>query len=249
MSVALFPGRPRPPSQSNKERQLPASVTATRLGTINPIPIDYGCRPRLREPAHPARINLAQEPLDFRREGLSPSLPLLMSAFSLPIPPACLTARLHRPTERSATAPEDRNQGSGIGALIAPTRPRAETLQHLGDLLIFISPMTPRRLLDISQIQAISRPHPHLVRRAQRHHKKAPELGCGLTLLAEPFSDIRADRFTRPPNLIAKRSLLDPRKDQTFPMNLERYSIRPFEDIQVLERSHRPPFSHLSSDP
>ena len=49
MSVALFPGRPRPPPQSNKREQLPASVTSTRLGTINPIPIDYGCRPRLRD--------------------------------------------------------------------------------------------------------------------------------------------------------------------------------------------------------
>ena len=75
-----------------------------RLGNINPIPIGYGSRPRLRGPANPARINLAQEPLDFRREGFSPSLTLLMSAFALPIPPACLTARLHRPTERSATA-------------------------------------------------------------------------------------------------------------------------------------------------
>src|SRR5438477_7225838 len=75
-----------------------------RLGNINPIPIGYGFRPRLRGPANPARINLAQEPLDFRREGFSPSLTLLMSAFALPIPPANLTVRLHRLTERSATA-------------------------------------------------------------------------------------------------------------------------------------------------
>ena len=47
--VAFFPGRPRPPSQSDQREQLPASVTSTRLGTINPIPIDYGCRPRLRD--------------------------------------------------------------------------------------------------------------------------------------------------------------------------------------------------------
>src|ERR1700676_1778903 len=46
--VGLFPGSPRPPLQSNKEKQLPAFVTPTRLGTINPIPIDYGFRPRLR---------------------------------------------------------------------------------------------------------------------------------------------------------------------------------------------------------
>ena len=104
ISVALFPGRPRPPSQSDKREQLSASVTSTRLGNINPIPIGYGFRPRLRGPAHPARINLAQEPLDFRREGLSPSLSLLMSAFSLPMPPAHLAMHLHWPTERSATA-------------------------------------------------------------------------------------------------------------------------------------------------
>jgi hypothetical protein len=50
--------------------------------------------------------------LDFRREGLSPSLSLLMSAFSLPMPPAHLAMHLHWPTERSATTSEDRNQGS-----------------------------------------------------------------------------------------------------------------------------------------
>src|SRR5215475_7527638 len=81
-----------------------------RLRNINPIPIGYGFRPRLRGPANPARINLAQEPLDFRREGFSPSLTLLMSAFSLPIPPAHLAVHLHRLTERSATASEDRGQ-------------------------------------------------------------------------------------------------------------------------------------------
>src|ERR1700693_5051624 len=85
-----------------------------RLGNINPIPIGYRFRPHLRGPANPARINLAQEPLDFRREGFSPSLTLLMSAFALPIPPVSLAVRLHWPTERSATAPEDSNQESVI---------------------------------------------------------------------------------------------------------------------------------------
>ena len=95
---------PHPPPQSNKGRQTQAFVTLGRLGNINPIPIGYGSRPRLRGPANPARINLAQEPLDFRREGFSPSFTLLMSAFALPIPPATFTRHLHRPTERSATA-------------------------------------------------------------------------------------------------------------------------------------------------
>src|SRR4029077_15545909 len=105
--------RPRHPNPF-RDDQLGSSSRPGWLGNINPIPIGYGLRPRLRGPANPARINLAQEPLDFRREGFSPSLTLLMSAFSLPIPPACLTAHLHRPTERSATASGVRNQESGI---------------------------------------------------------------------------------------------------------------------------------------
>ena len=72
--------------------------------TINLVPIDYGFRPRLRGPANPARINLAQEPLDFRRQRFSRCLSLLMSAFALPIPPQPLARLLRRPTERSATA-------------------------------------------------------------------------------------------------------------------------------------------------
>jgi hypothetical protein len=48
ITVGLFPGSPRPPAQSNKGKQLSAFVTPTRLGNIDPIPIDYGFRPRLR---------------------------------------------------------------------------------------------------------------------------------------------------------------------------------------------------------
>jgi hypothetical protein len=49
-------------------------------------------------------MNVEQETLGFRREGFSPSLTLLMSAFALPIPPASLTGHLRRRTERSSTA-------------------------------------------------------------------------------------------------------------------------------------------------
>ena len=101
---ALFPGSGHSRPNPIRDDTLTPSSRPGRLGNINPIPIGYGSRPRLRGPANPARINLAQEPLDFRREGFSPSFTLLMSAFALPIPPARLTARLHRPTERSATA-------------------------------------------------------------------------------------------------------------------------------------------------
>ena len=101
-----------------RDDTLTPSSRPGRLGSINPIPIGYGFRPRLRGPANPARINLAQEPLDFRRAGFSPALTLLMSAFALPIPPACLTACLRRPTERSATAchPVARRHTRSFGA-------------------------------------------------------------------------------------------------------------------------------------
>src|SRR5207245_5915210 len=63
------PGRPVNPVRQDDFR--PSSHSGRRRN-VNPLPIGYGCRPRLRGPANPARINLAQEPLDFRRQGLSP---------------------------------------------------------------------------------------------------------------------------------------------------------------------------------
>src|SRR5260370_7221851 len=76
-------------------------------------------------------MNVAQETLGFRRQGLSPCLSLLMSAFALPIPPADLSIHLHRPRERSSTT---RNTPSiplrpcrlnGVA-----TRPRERTAIH-----------------------------------------------------------------------------------------------------------------------
>ena len=55
-------------------------------------------------------MNVAQETLGLRRQGFSPCLTLLMSAFALLIPPEPLTGLLRRPTERSPTMqyiPED----------------------------------------------------------------------------------------------------------------------------------------------
>ena len=110
-SFPEVPGRPVNPLRQDGFR--PSSHSGRRRN-INPLPIGYGSRPRLRGPANPARINLAQEPLDFRRQRFSRCLSLLMSAFALPIPPARLAADLRRPTERSATTPGVRNQESGV---------------------------------------------------------------------------------------------------------------------------------------
>ena len=121
MAPALFPGSPSPPPQSSKGERLAAFVTLGRRRNINPLPIGCGFRPRLRGPANPARNDLAQEPLDFRREGFSPSFTLLMSAFALPMPPQGLAPRLHRPTERSATAGGSRDPPTrSFGAWLEP---------------------------------------------------------------------------------------------------------------------------------
>jgi hypothetical protein len=140
------PGRPLNPLRGNGFR--PSSRSGRRRN-INPLPIGYGSRPRLRGPANPARNNLAQEPLDFRREGFSPSFTLLMSAFALPMPPAPLAGRLRRPTERSATTPESRCQKSDI---------RTAAMQrgeHPGDLPVLAPPALRRRLVYIPEIAAI----------------------------------------------------------------------------------------------
>jgi hypothetical protein len=64
-TTGLFPGSPRPPSQSSKGRQLPAFVTPARLGNINPIPIDYAFRPRLRDRLTLRGLTLRRNPWTF----------------------------------------------------------------------------------------------------------------------------------------------------------------------------------------
>lgn len=97
-AYTLKPGQPSP-GQHSLLRPLRSN---TKYRNINLFPIDYAFRPRLRVDS-PCPINVGQEPLVFRRAGFSPALSLLMSAFALLIPPACLTAHLRRLTERSPT--------------------------------------------------------------------------------------------------------------------------------------------------
>jgi hypothetical protein len=61
----LFPGSPRLPLQSDKKKQLSAFVTTHRLGNINPIPIDYGSRPRLRGRLTLRGLTLRRNPWTF----------------------------------------------------------------------------------------------------------------------------------------------------------------------------------------
>jgi hypothetical protein len=100
----LFPGTPSPPRQSDKPEQHTGFVTLPRPGTINPVPIDYAFRPRLRGRLTLRRLTLRRNPWTFG-EGVSHTLyryscqhshfRYLHGASRLP---------LHRLTERSATA-------------------------------------------------------------------------------------------------------------------------------------------------
>ena len=61
----LFPGTSRPPSQSNKAKQLSRSVTTHWPTNINVVPIDYAFRPRLRGRLTLRRLTLRRNPWTF----------------------------------------------------------------------------------------------------------------------------------------------------------------------------------------
>jgi hypothetical protein len=96
----LKPGRPSP-GRTSPHASSPRKYK--RYGNINPFPIDYAFRPRLRGRLTLGKITLTLESFGFRRMGISPIFSLLMPAFSLPLPPDRLSALLLQPTERSPT--------------------------------------------------------------------------------------------------------------------------------------------------
>jgi hypothetical protein len=61
----LFPGTPSLPSESNNLGQLTEFVTTRWLGNIDPIPIDYAFRPRLRDRLTLRRLALRRNPWTF----------------------------------------------------------------------------------------------------------------------------------------------------------------------------------------
>src|SRR5581483_5020681 len=101
-----------------------------------------------------------------------------MSAFALPIPPAGLAPRLRRPTERSATTPEIRDQRSEIGDRRSQIIGTAaiQRRKHPGNLPVPAPPALGHLARDIAEIPAIEHPYLHLVGRPQRHHHKPAKL-------------------------------------------------------------------------
>ena len=104
LMMELFPGTISLQTQSDKCLQFTSSVTTIRSRNINRVPIDYCFRTYLRGRLTLRGLTLRRNPWAFG-ECFSHSLSLLMSAFSLLIPPITLTCYLQRLTERSATMP------------------------------------------------------------------------------------------------------------------------------------------------
>src|SRR6185437_1554246 len=244
ITVGLFPGSPRPPAQSNKGKQLSAFVTPTRLGNIDPIPIDYGFRPRLRGRLTLRGLTLRRNPWTFgdrvshsvcRYSCQHSHLSYLQDGSPL---------SLRRLRQRSATAfrgqkTDDRRRMSGLVV---------QGLQHPADRLIFVTPSLPNWLVDIGEVERIAHPHPHLIARADRHLQKAFELRFRALLATISFSDVRADGLGCSPDLVGQSALLHRRKGQARPMDLERQTVRTLEDLQIFERNDAlAPSFHLSS--
>jgi hypothetical protein len=102
--LELFPGRLWKPGQSDKPRQRSTFVTSSRPGNINPVPIDYGFRPRLRGRLTLRGLTLRRNPWTFG-DRVSHSVcrySCQHSHFRYLHRPS--QVRLHRLTERSATA-------------------------------------------------------------------------------------------------------------------------------------------------
>jgi hypothetical protein len=103
-SPVLFPGTLAKPGQSDKSRQQLASVTSGRPRNLNLVPIDYGFRPRLRGRLTLRGLTLRRNPWT-SGDRVSHSVcrySCQHSRFRYLHRPSRI--RLHRPTERSATA-------------------------------------------------------------------------------------------------------------------------------------------------
>jgi hypothetical protein len=64
-TLELFPGTTSPQVQSDKNPRLPSFVTSSRPGNVNPVPIDYGFRPRLRGRLTLRGLTLRRNPWTF----------------------------------------------------------------------------------------------------------------------------------------------------------------------------------------
>ena len=124
-------------------------------------------------------------------------------------------------------------------------------MQHASDLTVFIPPLLTSFPIHVFQIRAVPQPYLHFIRRTNRHQKIAFEFCVGSTLLAEPFGNVSADRFTGSPHLIGYAiELFDLWKLQRYPMQIERDTVGSLEHLEIFESGYcgLRPFLFLISD-
>ena len=163
----LFPGTSSTPGQSSKAKRHKRSVTTCRLTNINVIPIDYAFRPRLRDRLTLRRLTLRRNPWTFGDTVFHSvcRYSCQHSHFRSLQEPSRVS--LHKQTERSATViggqkTDDRRSDDSHDRA-------ARTCSMPGGRLILVAPTPPGRFVDITKVERITRPHPHFIRRTDRH--------------------------------------------------------------------------------
>ncbi len=181
-----------------------------------------------------------------RREGFSPSLSLLMSAFSLPIAPASLAAHLHRLTERSATARRGQKTEYGGRKIALPPCDAGPAASLRPSDTRLASAASPARRYSPDPGNTAAKP-------ASRRSTRAPSgetVGTPPSTASAGQNPPRGSRrwicspaaVDRPTHAVRSSEL------QTRPMRLQRHPIGALEDFAFLERGDRSSvFRHLSS--
>jgi len=117
--LALFPGTFGVPGQSVKPGQAVPFVTSSRRGSINPLPIDYGFRPRLRDRLTLRGLTWRRNPWTFGDRVSHPVCRYSCQHSHFRYLEEGSPRSLHRPTERSATA-RDHSRTRSFGTWLEP---------------------------------------------------------------------------------------------------------------------------------
>ena len=169
----LFPGTSSPPDQSSKIERHKRSVTTCWLTNINVIPIDYAFRPRLRDRLTLRRLTLRRNPWTFGD-----------TVFHSVCRYSCQHSHFRRLQEASRLSLRRAN-----GTLRYRGRRTEDGRRNTDNLtneppracscleMIWYSSRQFRQVsfVDVSEIERIARPNPHLIRRSDRHPDKALE--------------------------------------------------------------------------
>ena len=126
-------------------------------------------------------------------------------------PPALLTGIPSQATTIFSYQSEDRGQmtedRNGIHTqCLFPSA--VQSLEHSRDFFVALAPMLPLCFFDISKIEAVTKPDPHLIARSYGYRYIPLELSVRMALFAISFSQVRAYRLRRSANLFRQTAVL-----------------------------------------